>query len=79
MKKTSLYIEPEIDAALTRKAEAEGISKAELIRRGLRELANGAPPPRVIGIGSIKGMPSDLAANDEFYLEQSGFGEIDDR
>jgi hypothetical protein len=75
MKKTSLYIEPEVDAALTRRAEAEGISKAELIRRGLRVIANGAPAPRVIGIGSIKGMPTDLAANDEYYLAQSGFGE----
>jgi hypothetical protein len=74
MKKTSLYIEPWVDAALTRRAEAEGISKAELIRRQLRLAANGAPPPRVIGIGSIKGMPRDLAANDEYYLAQSGFG-----
>jgi hypothetical protein len=73
MKKTSLYIEPEVDAALTRLAEAQGVSKAELIRRELRVLANGAPAPRVIGIGSFKGGPPDLASNDEYYLAQ-GFG-----
>jgi hypothetical protein len=78
MKKTSLYIEPEVDRALTRKAEAEGISKAELIRRELREAAADAPPPRFTGIGAIKGAPPDLAANDEYYLSQ-GFGEIDPR
>jgi Ribbon-helix-helix protein, copG family len=75
VKKTSLYIEPWVDAALTRRAEAEGISKAELIRRGLRVVADGAPPPRVIGIGSIKGMPRDLGENDEYYLAESGFGQ----
>jgi Ribbon-helix-helix protein, copG family len=74
MKKTSLYIEPEVDAALTRWAKAEGISKAELIRRGLRALANDAPMPRFTAIGIYKGGPSDLASNDEYYLSQ-GFGE----
>jgi hypothetical protein len=73
MKKTSLYIEPEVDAALTRLAESVGISKAELIRRELREAANQAPPPRIIGIGMLKGGPSDLASNVDKYLE--GFGE----
>jgi hypothetical protein len=75
MKKTSLYIEPEVDDALGRLAEAEGVSKAELIRRHLRVLAEGAPAPRVIGIGSIKGMPRDLSANLDHYLAESGFGE----
>jgi hypothetical protein len=51
------------------------VSKAELIRRELRVLANGAPAPRVIGIGSIKGMPRDLAANADYHLAESGFGE----
>jgi Ribbon-helix-helix protein, copG family len=75
MKKTSLYIEPEVDHALARLAEAQGISKAELIRRGLRAIADGAPAPRVLGIGSIEGMPRDLAANLDYYLAESGFGE----
>jgi hypothetical protein len=75
VKKTSLYIEPDVDDALGRLAEAQGISKAELIRRGLRALADGAPAPRVLGIGSVKGMPPDLAANLDYYLAESGFGE----
>jgi hypothetical protein len=75
MKKTSLYIEPEVDAALTRRAEVEGISKAELIRRALREMAKDAPRPRLAGIGTIKGGPSDVSINFDRYLAESGFGE----
>jgi len=75
MKKTSLYIEPEVDAALSRRAEAEGISKAELIRRALRVAANGAPRPRLTGIGSIKGGPTDVSTNFDRYLVETGFGE----
>jgi Ribbon-helix-helix protein, copG family len=73
VKKTSLYIEPELDAALARLAEAEGVSKAEVIRRALREAANGAPAPRIVGVGVMKGLPSDLASNVDHYLAQ-GFG-----
>jgi hypothetical protein len=74
MKKTSLYIEPEVDVALARRAEAEGLSKAEVIRRALREAANGAPPPRFTAIGVLKGAPPDLARNFDHYLAQSDFG-----
>jgi hypothetical protein len=74
MKKTSLYIEPEVDAALTRKAMAQGISKAELIRRSLRELANGAPVPRFTAIGVIDDAPPDVSENIDHYLAVTGFG-----
>jgi hypothetical protein len=75
MKKTSLYIEPEVDAALTRKAEAQGISKAELIRRALRAMAEDAPAPRLIGVGALKNGPTDVSENVDHYLAISGFGE----
>ena len=35
MKKTSLYLEPDLDAALARRAADEGLTKAEFIRRSL--------------------------------------------
>jgi hypothetical protein len=75
MKKTSLYIEPDVDAALARKAEVQGISKAELIRRALRQMAEDAPRPRLIGIGGIKGGPTDVSENVDHYLAITGFGE----
>jgi hypothetical protein len=74
MKKTSLYIEPEVDAALGRLADAEGVSKAEVIRRALREASNGAPPARLSGIGTLRGAPPDLGSNFDHYLAQSDFG-----
>ncbi|HWI22142.1 MAG TPA: CopG family transcriptional regulator [Baekduia sp.] len=45
MKKTSLYLEPELDDALARRATDEGITKAELIRRTLAGAVQ--RPPRV--------------------------------
>ena len=74
MKKTSLYIEPEVDAALTRKAKAQGISKAELIRQGLRDAAADAPRPRLSRIGTLRGAPRDLSTNFDQYLAESDFG-----
>ena len=35
MKKTSVYLEPELDEALARRAADEGLTKAEFIRRTL--------------------------------------------
>jgi hypothetical protein len=74
VKKTSLYIEEEVDAALERLARAEGVTKAEIIRRALREAANGAPPPPWQGRGAIKDGPPDLAENVDYYLGVYGFG-----
>ncbi len=72
MKKTSLYIDEEVDAGLARRAAAEGISKAELIRRGLRQLADGEDITPFTAIGVFEG-PGDLAENADRYLD--GFGE----
>ncbi|HEX8105412.1 MAG TPA: CopG family transcriptional regulator [Solirubrobacteraceae bacterium] len=72
MKKTSLYIEEEVDAGLARRAAQEGVSKAEIIRRALRDAAANGQRPPFEGIGVFNG-PPDLAANTDDYLE--GFGE----
>lgn len=73
MKKTSIYIEPEVDLALSRRAAAAGISKAELIRSSLREVANGSPQAKPRGRGVFAG-PADLAENADEHLNESGFG-----
>jgi hypothetical protein len=44
MKRLQISIEPELDAALERKARLEGKSKAALIRRYVREKVGGLPP-----------------------------------
>lgn len=74
MKKTSLYLEPWLDRDLRLIAEAEGKSKAELIRETLAKRAmESSPQPKIKMIGMVKDGPSDLSQNLDRYLE--GFGE----
>lgn len=69
----SIYVDPEVDYALTRRAIREGTTKAALIRAALAEAA-AIPPPRPQGVGIFKG-PGDLATNVDKYLAETGFGE----
>jgi ribbon-helix-helix CopG family protein len=71
MKKTSLYLDPEVDGALSRRAAAEGVTKAELIRRVLAEAVGPETRPRP-SKGVFAG-PGDVARNVDRYLD--GFGE----
>jgi hypothetical protein len=74
MKKTSIYIDDDVDVALARRAAAEGTTKAELIRQALRDAAGGSlrvkPRARAVFEG-----PADLASRAEDHLTASGFGE----
>lgn len=71
-KKTSIYLDRELDLALARYASSHGISKAEAIRRAVADIVATAPRPRITAIGVANG-PGDIAANDERYLLE-GFG-----
>jgi Ribbon-helix-helix protein, copG family len=44
MKRLQISIEPELDQAVERRAEEEGLSKAEVIRRCVRERVKPLPP-----------------------------------
>jgi predicted DNA-binding protein len=46
VKKTSLYLPPELDEALARRAADEGLTKAELIRRALEAVVQRPRRPR---------------------------------
>jgi hypothetical protein len=74
VKKTSIYIEPDVDVALSRRAAAEGTTKAEVIRQALRAAAGASlrvkPRARAVFEG-----PADLSARSDEYLRDSGFGE----
>jgi hypothetical protein len=73
LKKTSIYLDEELDQGLARKAAEEGITKAELIRRSLEGVIAKPRRPKPKGIGIIKGGPPDLSVNTEKYMD--GFGE----
>lgn len=74
MKKTSLYIEPDVDVALARRAAAEGTTKAELIRQALRDATAASTRVKPRARGVFNG-PADLATDADEHLAASGFGE----
>ena len=73
MKKTSLYLEPDVDAALSRIARSRGITKAELIRRSLRDVAATEDRPRLTAIGVGHG-PGDVSTDVDKHLIETDFG-----
>ena len=75
MKKTSLYLDPDLDEALARRAADEGLTKAEFIRRTLAAAMQRPKRPKPQGVGMIDDGPPDVAANLERYLGELGFGE----
>jgi predicted transcriptional regulator len=73
MKKTTIYLEPELDHALGRLAATRRVSKAEVIRAALRDAARNVERPRITGIGQAHG-PGDVADNVDRHLVETGFG-----
>jgi hypothetical protein len=73
VKKTSIYIEPDVDIALARRAAEQGTTKASLIRQALREAAAGSLRVKPKARGVFAG-PADLAEDTDAHLARSGFG-----
>lgn len=72
MKKTSIYLDPDVDRALGRRARAEGRTKAAVIREALSQAAATThPKPRACGV--FDG-PADLAREADRHLAETGFG-----
>jgi hypothetical protein len=74
MKKTSIYVDAEVDRALERRAASEGTTKAALIRAALAAAAAPATRAKPRACGVFDG-PGDLAQNVDRYLASTGFGE----
>jgi Ribbon-helix-helix protein, copG family len=74
VKKTSIYLDPDVDRALGRRATAEGTTKAALIRDALADAAAPATRVQPRACGVFDG-PGDLSENVDRYLTNSGFGE----
>lgn len=72
MKRLQISIEPELDAAVERRAEEEGLSKAEVIRRCVREEVRPLPSleedPFYKMFGTVEGDPdSSMTINEVVY------------
>lgn len=75
MKKTSLYIDEEVDRALAVRAAEQGVTKAELIRTALGDIASrpGRVKPRAVAL--VKDGKPSIARDLDAYLAETGFGE----
>jgi hypothetical protein len=73
VKKTSLYLPDELDAALARRAADDGLSKAEYIRRALEGVVQRPKRPKP-SIGILESTDGLSAATDMDKLME-GFGE----
>ena len=68
VKKTSVYLEPELDEALARRAADEGLTKAEFIRRTLAGAVQRPPRPRPRAVGLHDDGPPEIARRDEHWI-----------
>ena len=73
VKKSSIYMDPELDRALTQAAARLNLSKAEFIRQTLTSAVSEELAVRPRAIGVFDG-PGDLAATVDRHLGD-GFGE----
>lgn len=73
MKKTSIYLEPEIDEALAKRAAEEGLTKAEFIRRSLAGVVAKPKRPKPT-LGAIRSGRRDVSGDVDRYLSETGFG-----
>ena len=74
MKKTSLYLDPDLDEALARRAADEGLTKAEFIRRTLAGAVS-RPPRAKPTVGVFRSTDGGVARNVDRALRDTGFGE----
>ncbi len=72
--KTTVYLDPALDRDLARIARAEGVTKAEVIRRSLSRSVQQADRPRIAAIGVGRG-PGDVADDVDRHLSETAFGE----
>lgn len=74
MKKTSVYLDADIDREVARAAGEAGVTKAEYIRRVLRAAVESSPRPTITAIGVGEG-PGDVSDDVDRHLHETGFGD----
>jgi len=75
VKKTSLYLDPDLDEALARRAADEGLTKAEFIRRTLAGALSRPPRVKPQAVALVKDGKAGVARDVDAYLDATGFGE----
>jgi hypothetical protein len=75
VKKTSLYLDPDLDEALARRAADEGLTKAEFIRRTLAGAMSRPPRAKPEAVALVRDGKQSVARDIDAYLAATGFGE----
>jgi Ribbon-helix-helix protein, copG family len=75
VKKTSLYLDPDLDDALARRAADEGLTKAEFIRRTLAAAMQKPQRPKPQAVGIVKTGKPGISEDVDAFLAETGFGE----
>mgnify|MGYP001033296712 CR=1 FL=1 len=74
LKKTSIYLEEELDRRLALRAAEEGVTKAEFIRRTLSAAVQRPKRPKV-SLAVYDSGAGDVSKNIDRYLAQTGIAE----
>jgi len=74
MKRLQISIEPELDAAVEHRAEREGLSKAEVIRRCVRERIHPLPPIEEDPLYKLFRSPISSDPNDNRTIDEVVYG-----
>lgn len=74
MKRTTIYLEPELEARLKRETRLQKRPMAELIREAVRAYVGQDPPREPPGAGAFASGRRGTAGDVEAALRKSGFG-----
>ncbi|HEY6359020.1 MAG TPA: CopG family transcriptional regulator [Vicinamibacterales bacterium] len=74
MRRTTIYLDPDLELRLKREAQRQQRPMAELIREALRQGVADAPDRPPPGAGEFASGKTDTAAKADVWLTRSGFG-----
>lgn len=75
MKRTTIYLEPELEVLLERETRRRRVPMATLIREAIRDYLQRDPDPGPPGAGAFESGQNDTAERAEEALRDLGFGE----
>lgn len=75
MKRTTIYLDPELEVLLKLEAMRRGRPVVEIIREAVRAHLQKSPPAAPPGRGQFKSGRRGIAAHVDEALDETGFGE----
>lgn len=75
MRRTSIYLDAELDLRLKRESRRRGVPMADLVREAIRRYLPAETDRRPPGAGAFASGRTDTAERAEELLAETGFGE----